>query len=104
ISHPLRPKAASGKSKAAKALWWRYRWLVASGLVILLGGPPLAGVLLSVRTPIGTIIVEVDQPELTGAAVSVDGQQRITIKPSDGQEPIELVADEKKHTLQVTKG
>jgi len=64
----------------------------------------LAGIVLKVDTMEGTIILEIDQPELAGAVVSVDDQQKITIKTGEGQEPIEVVADEKTHTLQVTKG
>ncbi|WP_298866587.1 LamG-like jellyroll fold domain-containing protein [uncultured Gimesia sp.] len=64
----------------------------------------LAGIVLKVDTAAGTIILEIDQPELAGAVVSVDDQQKITIKTGEGTEPIEVVADEKTHTLQVTKG
>ncbi|QEG15978.1 protein kinase domain-containing protein [Gimesia maris] len=64
----------------------------------------IAGIVLKVDTAAGTIILEVDQPELAGAVVSVDEQQKITIKTGKGTEPIEVVADEKTHTLQVTKG
>ncbi|WP_417391050.1 protein kinase domain-containing protein [Gimesia sp.] len=64
----------------------------------------MAGIVFKIDTPAGTIILEVDQPELAGAVVSVDEQKKITIKTGEGQEPIEVVADEKTHTLQVTKG
>jgi len=64
----------------------------------------LAGIILKVDTAAGTIILEIDQPELAGAVVSVDEQKKITIKTGEGKEPIEVVADEKTHTLQVTKG
>jgi len=64
----------------------------------------LAGIVLKVDTAAGTIILEIDQPELAGAVVSVDDQKKITIKTGEGKEPIEVVADEKTHTLQVTKG
>ena len=64
----------------------------------------MAGIIFKIDTPAGTIVLEVDQPELAGAVVSVDDQKKITIKTGEGQEPIEVVADEKTHTLQVTKG
>lgn len=64
----------------------------------------LAGIIFKVDTSAGTIILEIDQPELAGAVVSVDDQQKITIKTGEGTEPIEVVADEKTHTLKVTKG
>ena len=64
----------------------------------------MAGIILKVDTAAGTIILEIDQPELAGAVVSVDDQKKITIKTGEGKEPIEVVADEKTHTLQVTKG
>ncbi len=72
--------------------------LVLASLVLI------AGIVFKIDTPAGTIILEVDQPELAGAVVSVDEQQKITIKTGKGTEPIEVVADEKTHTLQVTKG
>ncbi|MBI1346253.1 SUMF1/EgtB/PvdO family nonheme iron enzyme [bacterium] len=63
-----------------------------------------SGIFLKVETKAGTIILEIDQPELAGAEVSVDGQQTITINTGMGQEPIEVMADEKTHTLKVVKG
>lgn len=68
------------------------------GLVAL-----LAGIFLRVDAPAGTIVLEIDQPEAIGAVVTVDGVKKITVK-SDGEEPIEITADEKQHTLKVTKG
>ena len=64
----------------------------------------IAGIVFKIDTPAGTIILDIDQPELAGAVVSVDDQQKITINTGKGTEPIEVVADEKTHTLQVTKG
>jgi hypothetical protein len=59
---------------------------------------------LQIETKAGTIILEIEQPEIAGAQVTVDGQQKITIKTGEGHEPIEVKADEKTHTLQVVKG
>lgn len=63
-----------------------------------------AGIFLKVETPAGTIVLEMDQPELSGAVVSVDGEQRLTIQTGAGQEPIVVTADEQTHTLNVAKG
>ena len=56
------------------------------------------------KTPAGTIVLQIDQPEIAGAEVAVDGQKKITLKPGRDQEPITIVADEKRHLLRVTKG
>jgi len=77
-------------------------WIISG--VVLASLILMAGIILKVDTPAGTIILEIDQPEVAGAVVSVDDQQKITIKTGEGKEPIEVVADEKTHTLKVTKG
>ncbi len=64
----------------------------------------LGVVLLRVKTPEGTIVIEADQLEIAGAVVEVDGQQRVKIDPGKGQERVTVVADEKEHVLKVTKG
>ena len=64
----------------------------------------MSGIFFKVETPVGTIILEIDQPELAGASVFVDDEQKITLQPGTDTEPIEIVADEKRHTLKVTKG
>lgn len=61
-------------------------------------------ILLQVKTPIGTLVIETDQPEIAGAVITVDEQQKITLETGYGQNPIEFQADEKEHTLKVTKG
>lgn len=71
---------------------------------LLVTGLAVAGVLLRVNTPAGTIVVEVDQPEAIGAEILVDGEHRITIQAGASQEPITIAADEKQHTLKVEKG
>jgi serine/threonine protein kinase len=85
--------------------WRQTRWLLsATGAFVLAVSLLYAGVFLRVTTPTGTIVVEVDQPELAGAVVSVDGHQKITIQTPGSVEPIEIKADEQRHTLQVVKG
>jgi serine/threonine protein kinase len=100
VPPPAPPPIASRPRSALRIP--RIALVIASG--VLLGGLALAGVLLQIKTSAGTIVVEIDQPELVGAEVSVDDQHRITIKSADGKEPIRVVADEKEHSLKVTKG
>lgn len=93
------------RSKRHKTSSPRRLWpIVASCLLGTVGLFVAAGIFLKVDTREGTVIIEIDQPELAGAVVSVDGQKKITIKTGEGKEPIEIAADEKTHTLKVTKG
>jgi hypothetical protein len=88
-----------------RASWRQPRWLItATGVLVLTVGLLYAGIFLRVDTKAGTIVVEVDQPELAGAVVSVDGQKKVTIQTAGSAEPIEIKADEQQHTLQVVKG
>jgi hypothetical protein len=80
------------------------RWVAIAAGVLFVPVLILAAIVLRIETAAGTIVLEVDQPELAGAIVSVDGQQKITIKTADSVEPIEITADKQKHTLQVVKG
>ncbi|MCC9604692.1 protein kinase [Blastopirellula sp. JC732] len=81
------------------------RWPVATFCLLALFGMALAaGFLLKVKTPHGTIILEIDQPELAGAEVLVDDEKRLTIKTGQGQEPVIVSADQKTHKLKVVKG
>ena len=102
----LRLKDERGESRTnSRASWRQPRWLIsAAGAMVLAVGLLYAGIFLRVDTKAGTIVVEVDQPELAGAVVSVDGQQKITIRTPGSAEPIEIKADEQQHTLQVVKG
>ncbi len=95
------PTLAKGKTKPSSSKLW------INVVGCMLGSMGLiwaASVLLSVKTAEGTIIVEIDQPDLAGAVVSVDDQKRVTIKTSEDNETIVVVADEQTHTLKVTKG
>jgi len=56
-------------------------------------------VVITLRTPEGTIVVRVSEP---GAQVSVDGD-KMTLK-APGEEPVEVQVAEGEHTLKVTKG
>ena len=93
-----RPQSSSGDG--GKKSWWLYGGLAGGAAILAL----LAVILLRVKTPIGTIVIETDQPEIVGAVITVDEQQKITLETGDGQNPIEFQADEKEHTLKVTKG
>jgi serine/threonine protein kinase/Leucine-rich repeat (LRR) protein len=78
------------------------RWLpaaVAVAVVGILGTLYVAGVVFKVKTPGGTVWVEVDEP---GAEVLVDGKQITITRPGDEAVKIEL--EEGKHELTVTKG
>jgi len=70
---------------------------VAVGVLLILG---LLGVVFSMRTPEGTLIVEVNQPD---AEISVD-DGKVTLKSPSDSEPVEVEVDEGKHTLKITKG
>ena len=78
---------------------WRQWPLIAAGVlgaVVL-----LSGLIIHLSTPAGMVILEVDQPELIGAVVKIDGEKRITIKTGKGQEGIEIRPDAKRHELEV---
>lgn len=85
----------------------RGRWGGIAICLLGLAGFGLAwasGIIFKVETSAGTIVLEMDQPELAGAVVSVDGEKKITIETGEGKEPIEVIADKDTHTLNVTKG
>lgn len=91
------------KPQPARGRWWRSRRarIAAGGLAATL---IVLGIVISVRTPVGTIVLEMDQAGIAGAVVTVDGRNKITIRTGVGEEPIEVTADEKKHLLKVSKG
>ena len=70
---------------------------VAVGVLLVLG--PL-GVVFSMHTPEGTLIVEVNQ---ANAEISVD-DGKVTLKSPSDSEPVEVEVAEGKHTLKVSKG
>ena len=70
---------------------------VALGVLLILG---LLGVVFSMQTPEGTLIVEVNQPD---AEISVD-DGKITVRSPNDNEPVEVEVAEGKHTLEITKG
>jgi len=90
-------KPLQKRKKSIGKRGWIVTGLVLASLIFM------AGIVLKVDTSVGTIILDIDQPELTGAVVTVDDQKKVTLKTGEGKEPIEVVADEKTHTLKVTK-
>ena len=70
---------------------------VALGVLLIL---VLLGVVFSMRTPEGTLVVEVNQPD---AQISVD-DGKVTLKSPGESEPVEVEVAEGKHTLKITKG
>jgi serine/threonine protein kinase/formylglycine-generating enzyme required for sulfatase activity len=92
-----RAHAAGGKG--GRRSWKIYGGLAGGAALVL-----LAVLVFRLKTPTGTIIIEADQPDIVGAVISVDEKQTITLETGNGQEPIEIRADEKEHTLKVTKG
>lgn len=94
---------ATQKSQVARTRWWRNRraQFAAGALAAIL---LLLGILISVKTPVGTIVLVIDQAEIAGAEVTVDDQKKITIRTGIGEEPVEVTPDEKTHMLKVSKG
>ncbi len=78
-------------------------WLLYGGVGGLAILALLAVIVLRVKTPFGTIIIETSQPEIAGAVINVDEQQAVTLETGEGEEPIKVQADEQEHTLKVTK-
>jgi len=98
---PLR-SAASAAESSTESVWQRPRtWLAIVGLALI--AVLLSAIILRVETPAGTIVLEIDNPDAIGAQVSIDGSKRITIN-QQGQEPIEVAADERRHSLRISKG
>ncbi|MSR60427.1 MAG: hypothetical protein EXS05_22770 [Planctomycetaceae bacterium] len=59
--------------------------------------------IVKVETPHGTVILELDSQEASGAEVYVDEQRRITLRLQPGGEPITLEVDSGAHKLKVAK-
>ena len=72
-------------------------WL--AGLVVGAVALVLSVVVLKLKTPVGTLVIEVDQP---GAEVSVDND-KFTITTAPDKSPVEIRVDEGEHALVVTK-
>jgi serine/threonine protein kinase len=72
---------------------------IAVGLGVLVGLMVVAAVILMVRTPQGTIVLEIDQP---GAEVSID-RERITVNVPGDNKPVEIEKEPGQHTLRISK-
>jgi serine/threonine-protein kinase len=73
--------------------------LIAGG--ILSGLILLAGLVISMRTKDGTLIVTVDEPDARVQVLDEEGQVELTLKGEEG--PITISVDPGKHRLKVTK-
>ena len=96
---PQPARVAAGKA-SGKTPWLLYGGF-GGGAALLIA---LAVIIFRVKTPIGTIVIETDQADIAGAVVTIDEQQMITLVAGDDQQPIEIRADEREHTLRVRKG
>ncbi|HUT94002.1 MAG TPA: SUMF1/EgtB/PvdO family nonheme iron enzyme [Thermoguttaceae bacterium] len=81
---------------AHRGQMWTYAGIAggAAFLVVLLG------VVFMLKTPEGTLVVEVNQP---GAEIVVD-DGKVTLTTPDDKEPVEIQVEGGQHTLSVTKG
>ncbi|WP_166819939.1 protein kinase domain-containing protein [Thalassoroseus pseudoceratinae] len=77
------------------------RWLGIAALACVM--TLVAGIVINLETPAGTVILQVDDPNAVGAFVTIDGEKKVTIKTADNPVPIQVTADEKRRTLKVTK-
>ena len=71
---------------------------IAAGVVLL--ACVVFGVVISVKTPKGTIVVHVSQPD---AKISVD-DGKVTLTAPGDQQPVQIEVAEGEHTLKVIKG
>lgn len=100
LSNRTQPARAAAGKASGKTPWLLYGGL-GGGAALLIA---LAVIFFRVQTPIGTIVIETDQADIAGAVVTIDEQQMITLVAGDDQQPIEIRADEREHTLRVRKG
>jgi formylglycine-generating enzyme required for sulfatase activity len=79
-------------------------WLLIGGsaAVALICVGLLFAIIMQIKTPAGTVVVEIDQP---GAEILVDDKPaKITIKPAGGGEVVTIEGQPGKHQLKVSKG
>lgn len=102
-------KTQSSKAQAETETlpaWLSASWMFAAVIILFLG-VGLAdwafslGVLIRVETPGGTIVLEVEQPELDGAEIIIDEDKTVTIKIAG--DPQEVRVEAKAGTLHVSK-
>ena len=99
ITSTLAMFAEGGGPRQARRRWWAVAGLALVSAIVLY----FAGVILKVETPGGTVVVEIDQPEMAGASVSIDGERKLTLKSGDEQRPITIEVPVGKHEMRVTK-
>ena len=89
---------SEAKQKTPPSWWQNRRVQIGSGLAALL--ILMAGIVISLKTKHGTLIVEVDQPD---AMVQVDGGERVHVSQQDGSDKVIISVDPGKHRLKVEK-
>ena len=76
---------------------WRMAATIALGVVLL-----LAGLVIQWKTAAGLVVLEMDRADMIGAVVSIDGEEKITIKTAKDLEPIRITPDKERHTLMIS--
>jgi hypothetical protein len=102
LAEEVRPgKPARGPKRGRGCLILATVAVAFTAVVLLVGAAVVGGIILSLKTQQGVVLLEVDQP---GAQVFLDGQQ-LNVKVPGDDEPIRIdLPDEKEHELKVTKG
>jgi serine/threonine protein kinase len=75
------------------------RWIAAG--VLAAGIVVWAAIVLFVKSPNGTVILEIDDPKLLGSVITVDDRQVVTIQTLDGLKPLQISADGTERSLKV---
>jgi formylglycine-generating enzyme required for sulfatase activity/serine/threonine protein kinase len=93
------------RQRPSRPVWEGWRWWLAGGaaaavLALMVGTWLLVAITLRVRTPEGTLLLEIDPAD---AEVSVDGRQ-VTVKLPSDQEAVQMELPAGQHELKVTKG
>ncbi|QDU98406.1 bifunctional serine/threonine-protein kinase/formylglycine-generating enzyme family protein [Lignipirellula cremea] len=99
------PRVALGDATFLKKIgeFGMFTWMIITIASLFVIGIVSAGVVLRVKTSVGTVVLEIANPDAIGADVTVDGEQKITINRR-GEVPIEIEVDNATHQLRVSKG
>lgn len=76
----------------------RWLWGLGAALGLL---AVAAGLVIQWKTPAGLVILELDQPEMIGAVVRIDGDEMLTIETAEGLKPIRITPDAERHLLEI---
>ncbi len=91
VAKPVRPQ------KKKRGSWPT----VLVGMALL--GVLLAGIVITLDTPAGTVVLEIDDPAAIGAQVHINGEQVITVQRT-GHLPIKVQASAREQLLQLKQG